>query len=148
MMFARLESRPTARSKTYTMKNAILFIFLTFTLAGFGQTENTMREFDTNFAHTVYFWLARPDNQEDRTTFETSLQKFLDNSMYAKTNFIGKPPKASRDVVDGSFTYSLIVTFESADAQQKYQEEAAHKLFIKESSHLWTKVIVYDSKSL
>jgi len=107
-----------------------------------------MREFDANFAHTVYFWLAKPDNQQDRTAFETSLQKFLDNSKYAKTKFIGKPPKASRDVVDGSFTYSLIVTFESADAQQKYQDEAPHKLFIEESSHLWTKVIVYDSASI
>ena len=131
------------------MKQAICtLLFLTFTLASNGQTENTMREFDANFAHTVYFWLANPDNQEDRTNFETSLKKFLDHSAYAKTNFIGTPPRASRDVVDGSFTYSLIVTFESADAQQKYQDEASHKLFIEESSHLWTKVIVYDSNGL
>jgi hypothetical protein len=51
-------------------------------------------------------------------------------------------------VVDGSFTYSLIVTFESAEAQQNYQDEAPHKLFIEESSKLWTKVIVYDSQSV
>jgi len=107
-----------------------------------------MEEFDANFAHTVYFWLSNPDNQEDRTAFETSLKKFLDHSAYAKTNFIGTPPRASRDVVDGSFTYSLIVTFESADAQQKYQDEVPHKLFIEESSHLWTKVIVYDSTGI
>jgi len=104
-----------------------------------------MKEFDSNFAHTVYFWLANPDQQEDRTAFETSLRKFLNHSGYAKTTFIGKPPKASREVVDGSFTYSLIVSFESAEAQQAYQVEAPHKLFIEESSHLWTKVIVYDS---
>ena len=36
-----------------------------------------MKEFDSNFAHTVYFWLANPDQQEDRTAFETSLRKFL-----------------------------------------------------------------------
>ena len=107
-----------------------------------------MREFDANFAHTVYFWLENPDNAADRKAFETSLQKFLDHSAYAKTKFIGIPPKASRDVVDGSFTYSLIVTFESAEAQQKYQDEPPHKLFVEESSHLWTKVIVYDSLSL
>jgi len=107
-----------------------------------------MKTFDTNFAHTVYFWLANPDKQEDRTAFETSLKKFLDNSAYAKTKFIGIAPRASRDVVDGSFTYSLIVTFESAEAQQNYQDEAPHKLFIKESEHLWTKVIVYDSTSI
>ena len=131
------------------MRNIIYtLLFATFTIASNGQKENTMREFDANFAHTVYFWLANPDNQEDRTAFETSLKKFLDHSAYAKTSFIGTPPGASRDVVDGSFTYSLIVTFESADAQQKYQDEAPHKLFIEESSHLWTKVIVYDSTGL
>ncbi|MGB5555652.1 MAG: Dabb family protein [Flavobacteriaceae bacterium] len=107
-----------------------------------------MKEFDPNFAHTVYFWLKNPDSQQDRTAFETSLQKFLDNSAYAKTRFIGKPPRASREVVDGSFTYSLIVTFESAEAQQLYQDEPPHKLFVKESSDLWTKVIVYDSKAV
>jgi len=129
-------------------KTIYTFLLLTFTIASNGQTENTMREFDANFVHTVYFWLANPDNQEDRAAFETSLKKFLDHSAYAKTNFIGTPPSAIRDVVDGSFTYSLIVTFESADAQQKYQDEASHKLFIEESSHLWTKVIVYDSNGL
>ena len=123
-------------------------LVLSFTIASNGQTENTMREFNANFAHTVYFWLANPDNQEDRTAFETSLKKFLNHSAYAKTNFIGTPPRASRDVVDGSFTYSLIVTFESVDAQQKYQDETPHKLFIEESSHLWTKVIVYDSTGI
>lgn len=129
-------------------KTICTLLFLTFAISSNAQTENTIREFDANFAHTVYFWLANPDNQEDRTAFETSLKRFLNHSAYAKTNFIGTPPSASRDVVDGSFTFSLIVTFESADAQQKYQDEAPHKLFIEESSHLWTKVIVYDSTSI
>lgn len=141
-------------------KTIYTLLFLSFTMTSFGQTDtdsrlrendtksNMMREFDPAFAHTVYFWLANPDSQKDRTAFETSLQKFLDNSAYAKTKFIGKPPRASRDVVDGSFTYSLIVTFESAEAQQNYQDEAPHKLFVEESSKLWTKVIVYDSKTI
>lgn len=127
----------------------ITILFLTFAITtAYGQTKTEMKQFDANFAHTVFFWLKNPDNQEDRTAFETSLKKFLDNSAYAKTRFIGKPPKASRDVVDGSFTYSLIVTFESAEAQQNYQEETPHNVFIEESSDLWKKVIVYDSKGI
>jgi len=106
---------------------------------------SSKREFDPAYTHTVYFWLKDPHSQEDQTAFENSLQKFLNASQYAKTKFIGRPPKASRDVVDGSFTYSLIVTFDSAEAQQNYQEEEAHLLFVKESEHLWVKVIVYDS---
>jgi hypothetical protein len=126
----------------------LLVLFITGAALCQAQNENPMKEFDPAFAHTVFFWLKNPDSQQDRTDFETSLKKFLDHSQFAKTNFIGKPPKASRDVVDGSFTYSLIVTFESAEAQQKYQEEAPHLLFIKESSRLWTKVIVYDSTAI
>ena len=114
----------------------------------FWSNETDMKEFDSNFSHTVFFWLKNPDNTADRTAFETSLKKFLDNSGYAKTKFIGTPPKASRDVVDGSFTYSLILSFDSAESQQKYQDEAPHKLFIKESEHLWKKVIVYDSTGI
>ena len=130
------------------MKTICTLLCLTFAVLSYGQTKDEMKQFDPNFAHTVYFWLKNPDSQDDRKAFETSLQKFLDHSGYAKTKFIGIPPRASRDVVDGSFTYSLIVTFESAEAQKNYQDEAPHKLFIEESRELWTKVIVYDSKSI
>lgn len=131
-----------------TMKNTILgLLFLTISFAN-GQTEEKMEQFDPNFVHTVYFWLKDPTNVDDRMAFETSLKKFLDHSQYAKTRFIGIPPKASRDVVDGSFTYSLVVTFDSADSQERYQNEEPHLLFIKESSKLWTKVIVYDSTGI
>lgn len=130
------------------MRNLVSLVFLMAIGTVIGQTNDTMKEFDSNFAHTVYFWLKNPDNASDRQAFETSLRTFLDNSAYAKTQFIGKPPSASRDVVDGSFTYSLIVTFESAEAQQQYQVEAPHKKFVEESSGLWTKVIVYDSQGI
>ena len=112
------------------------------------QNDTDMKTFDPAFAHTVYFWLHNPDRQEDRQAFEASLKKVLSRSAYAKTNFIGTPPQASRDVVDGSFTYSLIVTFESAEAQAAYQAEQPHLDFISESEHLWKKVIVYDSTGI
>jgi hypothetical protein len=104
-----------------------------------------MKTFDSSFAHTVYFWLKNPDSKEDRAAFESSLRKFLAQSAYAKTKFIGTPPGPSRDVVDGSFTYSLIVTFASAEDEQLYQDEIPHQRFIAESKALWSKVVVYDS---
>ncbi|MGB5819038.1 MAG: Dabb family protein [Saonia sp.] len=107
-----------------------------------------MKTFNPAFAHTVFFWLEHPDSDKDREKFETSLQRFLDSSKFAKTNFIGTPPKASRDVVDDSFTYSLIVTFESSEAQEGYQKEEAHLQFIEECKDLWTKVVVYDSHGI
>lgn len=126
--------------------------FLTLVLMGMitavGFSQSKEQTFDHAFAHVVYFWLKNPDSKADRAKFETSLQKFLDNSQYAKTKFIGKPPKAIRAVVDDSFTYSLILSFDSAEAQAAYQVEAPHLVFINECEDLWEKVIVYDSEGL
>ena len=107
-----------------------------------------IKPFDSNFAHVVYFWFKNPSNSSDRVKFEKSLKTFLDSSKYAKTNFVGTPPKAIRDVVDDSFTYNLIVTFESAEAQAAYQDEEAHLTFIEECKDLWEKVIVYDANGV
>lgn len=132
------------------MKTGIITLLLigVATTSSFAQNKDTMKTFDSAFAHTVYFWFKNPDNIADKAKFETSLKTFLKNSKYAKTNFIGTPPKSSRDVVDGSFTYSLIVTFESAEAQEGYQKEEAHLIFIEECKDLWEKVIVYDSNGI
>ncbi len=124
----------------------MLFVLVMAPLLASAQNNQMKEEFDSNFAHVVYFWFKNPDNASDRAKFEKSLQTFLENSKYAKTNFIGIPPKAVRDVVDDSFTYNLIVTFESAETQTAYQNEEAHLIFIQECKDLWDKVIVYDAK--
>ncbi|MEM1336779.1 MAG: Dabb family protein [Bacteroidota bacterium] len=126
------------------MKKIVFTALLLLPVLGTAQ-KNTTTEFDSTFAHSVYFWLKQPESVEDRAQFEAALQKFLDTSKYAKTNFLGIPPKAVREVVDDSFTYNLIVTFESAAAQQAYQEEKAHLVFIEECKDLWQRVVVYDA---
>ncbi|WP_343487358.1 hypothetical protein [Allomuricauda sp. d1] len=73
-----------------------LFLTLTLVLTAntiMAQAENDMKTFDSNFAHVVYFWFNDPDDEEGRQRFETSLNKFLNNSNFAKTNFVGTPPK-------------------------------------------------------
>nr|WP_298994737.1 Dabb family protein [uncultured Allomuricauda sp.] len=114
----------------------------------FSQNKEDIKTFDPAFAHTVYFWFKNPNDADGRTKFEASLKKFLRDSKFAKTNFIGVPPKSTREVVDDSFTYSLIVTFDSAESQEGYQKEDAHLLFIEECKDLWDKVVVYDSYGL
>ena len=125
------------------LKMLIIFTLLTGTTTVKGQDQ--IVDFDKNFTHVVYFYLNNPDDPEDRSAFETSLKKFMNNSLYARTKFIGIPAETPRDVVDNTYTYSLILTFSSKGMQDKYQEEPAHLLFIEESAHLWNKVIVYDS---
>lgn len=129
-------------------RNLLFLIALAGCFVQLSAQDKKSETFDSAFAHTVYFWFKNPDNQEDKAKFEHELKKFLDHSVYAKTNFIGTPPPATRDVVDGSFTYALIVTFESAEAQEGYQKEQPHLDFIAACKHMWEKVIVYDSNGI
>jgi hypothetical protein len=114
----------------------------------YAQASKDPRGFDPAFTHVVYFWLNNPDNPREREYFETNLRTLLKDSKYTQTNFLGTPPKASREVVDDSFTYAMIVTFESAEAQQAYQTEPAHLSFIEKTSHLLKRFQVYDAQGL
>ena len=126
----------------------LLFICITSTQLMQGQKQTAETEFDSHFVHNVYFWLKNPDNKKDRTAFEQSLKKFIHSSKYAKTLFIGTPANTPREVVDNSWTYSLVLSFPSKEIQDKYQNEDVHKTFIKESEKLWERVQVYDSVGL
>ncbi len=123
-------------------------VFLLFTIVTFSQSDNQMKNLDPAFVHNVYFWLKNPESSNDQKKFEKALKKFLKKSKHAKTLYVGKPPKATRDVVDDSFTYALVVSFKSAKSQEKYQKEKAHLVFIEEAKDLWDKVIVYDSQGI
>lgn len=109
-----------------------------------GSPENN----EPGFLHTVYFWLKNPADPSDRQSFETSLKKFVNSSRYIKTRYIGIPAQTDRPVIDQSYTYCLSLTFENKAAQDKYQDEDVHLIFIKESEMLWEKVLVYDSESI
>ncbi|WP_108804147.1 Dabb family protein [Aquimarina sp. Aq107] len=123
----------------------LIFVVLISTVLSCNKKEPV---FDKNFVHSVYIWLNNPDNLEERELFEKSLTKFLNTSKYAKTNFVGTPAGTDREVVDNTYTYSIIVTFSSKEEQDLYQKEEAHLLFIKEASSLWNKVQIYDTISL
>lgn len=125
-------------------KIGIFLVALILFSSTYGQ-ENAEVEFDPAFVHVVYFWLNEPENTSDRAEFEAALNTLLENSKFTKTNYVGTPPKAIREVVDDSFTYCLIVTFESEQAQESYQVEPAHLKFIEDAGHLWNKVVVYDA---
>jgi len=108
---------------------------------------NTTLNTQESFIHIVLFWLKKPTNSADRNVFEQNMDHFLETSQYAKNKHFGVPAKTSRPVVDSSFTYCLKVTFDNLEDHDNYQVEAAHKLFIAESSKLWEKVLIYDSET-
>ena len=98
--------------------------------------------------HHVYFWLKNPDSTDDRKQFELAISALIKVETIQKSHF-GKPAATeSRDVVDHSYTYSLLLIFNSKADQDIYQVHPIHKKFVEENSHLWGKVIVYDSTDI
>ncbi len=101
-----------------------------------------------SFAHNVYVWLKRPDSKEDQETFLTLMTRFLDESQYVVSSHVGAAVPSGRSVVDDSFSFAVLLTFKSKEDQDLYQEEEAHKQFIAGASHLWEKLVIYDSTNL
>lgn len=130
------------------MKHIFILSLVAIFLVNCKNESQSNADFNPAFVHSVYIWLKDPGSAKDRAAFESSMETFMDNSLYAKTKFLGTPPKATREIVDDSYTYNLIVTFASAEDQDKYQKEEAHLRFIEESEHLWEKVLIYDAIGL
>ena len=95
--------------------------------------------------HHVFFWLKEPGNQKHRKQFEKALQDLLKVETI-KLSHVGIPAATEeRGVVDNSYTYSYMVIFDTLEDQLVYQKHPVHLEFIKKNSHLWDKVVVYDS---
>ncbi len=95
--------------------------------------------------HHVYFWLHTPDNADARGQMEQALEELttIETIRYAH---LGVPAGTeSRDVVDHSYTYSLMLFFDTKEDQDSYQIDPQHLRFVEDNQHLWKKVIVYDS---
>ena len=95
--------------------------------------------------HHVFFWLKKPNNQAHRKQFENAMNNLLKVETI-KISHVGVPAATEeRGVVENSYTYSFMVMFDSLDDQNIYQKHPLHLKFIEENSHLWNKVVVYDS---
>ena len=96
--------------------------------------------------HIVFFWLKEPNNKENRNEFEAAIKKLILTNPQATANHLGYPAASKkRNVVDNSFTYCYTMSFPNLDAQNKYQRDPTHNLFLKEAAHLWERVLVSDS---
>ena len=96
------------------------------------------------FVHHVYFWLKNKDSKEDKAKLLEGL-KTLSKVKTIKMFHIGQPADTNRDVIDRSYAVSWLLMFENKAAQDSYQVDPIHLDFVKNYSHLWQKVVVYDS---
>lgn len=96
------------------------------------------------FVHHVYFWLKNPSSEADRTKLIEGL-KALSKVKTIQSFHIGLPADTNRDVIERSYAVSWLLLFKDKSTQDSYQTDQIHLEFIKNYSHLWSKVIVYDS---
>ncbi len=96
------------------------------------------------FIHHVYFWLKEPSNSEHRKQLVEGLKK-LSLVSNIKSFHIGKPAGTSRDVIDSTYSISWMLIFDNKKDQDNYQNDPIHLHFVEECSHLWSRVVVFDS---
>jgi hypothetical protein len=95
--------------------------------------------------HHVFFWLKNRESKEDLNKLIEGLKK-LGKIETIKKMHIGVPASTEqRPVVDSSYSASELMFFDDIAGQDAYQVHPLHKKFIEECSHLWEKVVVYDS---
>ena len=95
--------------------------------------------------HHVFFWLKKSDSKEDLSKLVDGLTA-LKKIQFIQTLLIGVPAATEkRDVVDDSYSASLLLFFKDIASEQEYQIHPIHLQFIEQYSPLWKKVVVYDT---
>lgn len=95
--------------------------------------------------HHVYFWLKEERrNEADRRAFEGGLSALL-KLKGLLGGFWAVPAKVmERPVIDQSWDYALSMDFESVAAQDAYQVDPDHQVFIDSFKDWWARVEVRD----
>jgi len=96
-------------------------------------------------AHYVLFWLKEGLSEQEINDFAHFFEE-LRPIPGIKSLHYGRPAETHpRDVVDNSFTYNLLVYFDTMDAINVYETHPIHLEAIEKYSKFWTKVVVHDS---
>ncbi len=100
-------------------------------------------QLQNSFIHHVFFWLNE-NNNSNRNQLIEGLQK-LSSVATIQQFHIGVPAATNRDVIENSYSVSWMLLFKSIEDQESYQVDPIHLDFVKTCSHLWSKVVVFDS---
>lgn len=96
------------------------------------------------FIHHVFFWLKNPESKEDLAALVEGLTKLKEASTIGSFH-IGKPAATNRNVIDSGYSVSWLLLFKNKEDQDSYQVDPIHLKFVDTCSHLWSKVVVYDT---
>lgn len=95
--------------------------------------------------HHVFFWLKNPASKEDRDQLIAGLKNLKKIETVHKLHVGVVAATEKRDVIDASWSVSELTFFADLAGQATYQTHPLHLEFIKNCSHLWSKVVVYDA---
>jgi len=96
------------------------------------------------FIHHVFFWLNDPASKENLNALIDGLEK-LSHAKTIRQFHIGMPASTNRAVIENTYSVSWFLLFDKREDQDSYQVDPIHLNFVKECSHLWSKVVVYDT---
>jgi hypothetical protein len=96
-------------------------------------------------AHQVYFWLKKPDSAEDRTELIKGIKTLRKIESVKKLSIGVVAATEKRSVIDDTWSVSELAIFSDLAGEAAYQVHPIHNDFVKNYSHLWSKVVVYDS---
>ena len=100
-------------------------------------------QLQNTFIHHVFFWLKEND-ESNREQLIEGLKK-LSSVSTIKQYHIGVPANTNREVIENTYNVSWMILFDNAADQDSYQVDPIHLNFVKECSHLWNKVTVFDT---
>lgn len=95
--------------------------------------------------HAVYFWLKEGLSEEEENDFLNFFEALRKVPGVLSLQF-GKPaPTNPRPVVDNSFQYNLLVTFQNMEDIHTYETHTIHTDAVEKYHKYWTKVEVRDT---
>jgi Stress responsive A/B Barrel Domain len=93
--------------------------------------------------HSVYFWLKEGLSAAELEDFQRQLQAIAAIESVRQAH-IGVPADTDRPVIEQSYSYGLILSFDDMQGHDFYQVHEAHERFRQECSRYWSRVLIFD----
>ncbi len=97
---------------------------------------------NNTFVHHVHFWLK---DKADQTKLIEGLN-LLKPISHIRDIHVGVPADTNREVIDRSYDASLLILFDDKSAQDAYQDDPTHLIFVENyAKPLCARIVVQDS---
>ncbi len=142
-----MHETPSVSRRTFlaASSGAALVVAATPGRLGAGANSPSMKTPVPKLVHHVFFWLKNPEAKADLEQLLAGIRT-LAAIETVRSIHVGVPASTEkRAVVENSYSASELLTFDSVEDQDVYQAHPIHQKFVQDCSHLWSKVVVYDS---